>query len=60
MKTTHHTYRAVDNGADSSCEGCVFNGPFLDGCATHACDPHAWPEDDPLRDARNVIWINPQ
>ncbi|HEF4733023.1 hypothetical protein [Burkholderia multivorans] len=61
MRLEHHTYKAVSNGDDASCTGCVFDLTRDDiGCATHACSGLEWPEDDPLHEAKNIIWINPQ
>ncbi|WP_102720174.1 MULTISPECIES: hypothetical protein [Burkholderia] len=61
MRLEHHTYRAVSNGDESSCAGCVFDLKNDNiGCVTHACSGFEWPEDDPLHDAKNIIWINPQ
>ncbi|CAJ6884294.1 Uncharacterised protein [Burkholderia pseudomallei] len=61
MRTTHHTYRAVSNGDEPSCSGCVFDlKNDIHGCVAHACSGYEWPEADPLHDAKNIIWINPQ
>jgi hypothetical protein len=65
VKFEHPTFIPVanDGAGEASCIGCVFEDRSvykMSDCVEHACFPDDFPDDHPLREARNVIWVRPQ